>query len=198
MDAIYKSDGHPTVDHFAQSFIDFKNQNRHLWFIPVRNAFHKYEQGPGVARLRRLGQHAELIDGHGHIANGHHQRLQSATGSAGDAGRGVVHPPRRQLRLLPRCRLLNGGSRGSLIRCQRYCRVRGRCRHQIPAAGERRRAQTGHRRSARPCRRVIVLRSIPRTILRQLTRERCSRTRWRPSRQPSRYWHFPRATRCAR
>ena len=45
IDAIYKSDGHPTVDHFAQSFIDFKDQNRHLWFIPVRNAFHKYEQG---------------------------------------------------------------------------------------------------------------------------------------------------------
>ena len=45
IDAIYKSDGHPTVDHFAQSFKDFKEQNRHLWFIPVRNAFHKYEQG---------------------------------------------------------------------------------------------------------------------------------------------------------
>ena len=45
IDAIYKSDGHPTVDHFAQSFTDFKEQNRHLWFIPVRNAFHKYEQG---------------------------------------------------------------------------------------------------------------------------------------------------------
>ena len=45
IDAIFKSDGHPTVDHFAQSFKDFKDQNRHLWFIPVRNAFHKYEQG---------------------------------------------------------------------------------------------------------------------------------------------------------
>ncbi len=45
IDAIFKSDGHPTVDHFAQSFIDFKDQNRHLWFIPVRNAFHKFEQG---------------------------------------------------------------------------------------------------------------------------------------------------------
>ncbi|MCY4652033.1 MAG: ADP-ribosylglycohydrolase family protein [Dehalococcoidia bacterium] len=45
IDAIYKSDGHPTVDHFAQSFADFRDQNRHLWFIPVRNAFHKFDQG---------------------------------------------------------------------------------------------------------------------------------------------------------
>ena len=45
IDAIYKSDGHPTVDHFAQSFADFREQNRHLWFIPVRNAFHKFDQG---------------------------------------------------------------------------------------------------------------------------------------------------------
>ena len=45
IDAIFKSGGHPTVDHFAQSFIDFKDQNRHLWFIPVRNAVHKLEQG---------------------------------------------------------------------------------------------------------------------------------------------------------
>lgn len=45
IDAIYKSDGHPRVDHFAQSFADFRDQNRHLWFIPVRNAFHKFDQG---------------------------------------------------------------------------------------------------------------------------------------------------------
>lgn len=45
IDAILKSDGHPTVDHFAQSFIDFKDKNRRLWFVPVRNAFHKLEVG---------------------------------------------------------------------------------------------------------------------------------------------------------
>ena len=44
IDAIFKSDGHSTVDHFAQSFADFRSQNRHLWFIPVRNAVHKFEQ----------------------------------------------------------------------------------------------------------------------------------------------------------
>ena len=45
IDAIFKSDGHPTVDDFGQSFLDFKDQNRHLWFVPVRNAFHKLEAG---------------------------------------------------------------------------------------------------------------------------------------------------------
>ena len=45
IDAIFKSDGHPTVDHFAQSFLDFREQNRRLWFVPVRNAFHKLEEG---------------------------------------------------------------------------------------------------------------------------------------------------------
>ena len=45
IDAIFKSGGHPTVDHFGQSFLDFKEQNRHLWFVPVRNAFHKLEEG---------------------------------------------------------------------------------------------------------------------------------------------------------
>ncbi len=45
LDAIFKSEGRPNVDNFAQSFIDFKEQNRHLWFVSVRNAFGKYEQG---------------------------------------------------------------------------------------------------------------------------------------------------------
>ena len=45
IDAVFKSDGRPTVDHFAQSFLDYKEQNRHLWFVPVRNAFHKLEAG---------------------------------------------------------------------------------------------------------------------------------------------------------
>ncbi len=45
IDAVFQSDGHPTVDHFSQSFVDFKDQNRHLWFIPVRNAVGKVEQG---------------------------------------------------------------------------------------------------------------------------------------------------------
>jgi len=45
IDAVFKSNGHPTVDHFGQSFLDFKEKNRRLWFVPVRNAFHKLEVG---------------------------------------------------------------------------------------------------------------------------------------------------------
>ena len=45
IDAIFKSDGYPTVDHFAQSFLDFKDQHRRLWFFPVQSAFHKLEVG---------------------------------------------------------------------------------------------------------------------------------------------------------
>ncbi len=45
IDAIFKGDGRPTVDHFGQSFLDFKEQNRRLWFIPVHNAVHKFEAG---------------------------------------------------------------------------------------------------------------------------------------------------------
>ena len=45
IDAVFRSDGRPTVDHFGQSFLDFKEKNRHLWFVPVRNAFHKLEAG---------------------------------------------------------------------------------------------------------------------------------------------------------
>ena len=45
IDAVFRSEGRPTVDHFAQSFLDFKEKHRHLWFIPVRNAVSKLEQG---------------------------------------------------------------------------------------------------------------------------------------------------------
>ena len=37
--------GDVTCDHFAQSFIDHRRRNYRLWFIPVRNAFHKFEAG---------------------------------------------------------------------------------------------------------------------------------------------------------
>jgi ADP-ribosylglycohydrolase len=45
IDAILKSGGDVTCDHFAQSFIDHRRRNYRLWFIPVRNAFHKFEAG---------------------------------------------------------------------------------------------------------------------------------------------------------
>ena len=111
IDAIFKSDGHPTVDHFAQSFRDFRDQNRHLWFIPVRNAFHKFDQGVELAGLRGMGQHAKFLDRHGHISDGNHQCLRSQTGGAGDDGRGVVHP-QRAIGLLPRRGVRYGGSGG--------------------------------------------------------------------------------------
>ncbi len=43
--AILAAEGYPTVDDFAQSFSDFKEKNRDKWYIPVRNAFYKYEEG---------------------------------------------------------------------------------------------------------------------------------------------------------
>ncbi len=43
--AIFASDGYPTVDHFAQSFLDTVEKNMHLWFVPVRNAYHKLNAG---------------------------------------------------------------------------------------------------------------------------------------------------------
>ena len=45
IDAIFKSGGRPTVDHFGQSFLDFKDRHRRLWFFPVQSAFHKLEAG---------------------------------------------------------------------------------------------------------------------------------------------------------
>ena len=45
IDAIFKSGGYPTVDHFGQSFLDFKERHRRLWFFPVQSAFHKLEAG---------------------------------------------------------------------------------------------------------------------------------------------------------
>ena len=43
--AIFATGGYPTVDAFAQTFIDCKQTNYHLWYIPVKNAFHKLEAG---------------------------------------------------------------------------------------------------------------------------------------------------------
>ncbi len=42
---ILKCDGYPNVDSFAQSFIDSRDQNYRLWFVPVRNSFHKFSEG---------------------------------------------------------------------------------------------------------------------------------------------------------
>ncbi len=43
--AIFDADGYPTVDSFAQTFIDSRESNYRLWYIPVKNAFHKLEAG---------------------------------------------------------------------------------------------------------------------------------------------------------
>ena len=45
IDAIFKANGDVTCDHFAQSFIDHRARNYRLWYIPVRNAFHKFQAG---------------------------------------------------------------------------------------------------------------------------------------------------------
>ena len=45
MAAIFAGDGYPSVDDFAETFVEFKQKNRRLWFVPVRNAFHKFEAG---------------------------------------------------------------------------------------------------------------------------------------------------------
>jgi ADP-ribosylglycohydrolase len=45
IDAILKTGGDVTCDDFAQSFIDHRRRNYRLWFVPVRNAFHKFEAG---------------------------------------------------------------------------------------------------------------------------------------------------------
>jgi len=45
IDAIFKTGGDVTCDDFARSFVDFRKRNYRLWFIPVRNAFHKFEAG---------------------------------------------------------------------------------------------------------------------------------------------------------
>ena len=42
---IMKCGGYPNVDEFAQSFIDSRDQNYKLWFIPVKNSFHKFSEG---------------------------------------------------------------------------------------------------------------------------------------------------------
>ena len=48
LSAIFKSEGYPNVDAFAQSFIDYRDQNYRLWFISVKNAFHKFSEGLSV------------------------------------------------------------------------------------------------------------------------------------------------------
>jgi ADP-ribosylglycohydrolase len=47
IDAILKAGptGDVTCDHFAQSFLDHRARNYRLWYVPVRNAFHKFEAG---------------------------------------------------------------------------------------------------------------------------------------------------------
>ena len=51
IDAILKAEldpvgsGRVTCDEFAQSFRDHRQKNYRLWYIPVRNAFHKYDAG---------------------------------------------------------------------------------------------------------------------------------------------------------
>lgn len=45
IDAILKADGDVTCDHFAQSFLDHRDKNYRLWYIPVKSAFHKFEAG---------------------------------------------------------------------------------------------------------------------------------------------------------
>ncbi len=42
-DAILQSHGDVTADEFAASFLKFKEQNYRLWWIPVKNMFHKIE-----------------------------------------------------------------------------------------------------------------------------------------------------------
>lgn len=42
-DAIVQHNGHVTVDEFAASFLKFKRQHYRLWWVPVRNMFHKVE-----------------------------------------------------------------------------------------------------------------------------------------------------------
>jgi ADP-ribosylglycohydrolase len=45
LNAIFASAGYPTVDHFAQTFVESKDKNLRKWFVPVRNAFYKFESG---------------------------------------------------------------------------------------------------------------------------------------------------------
>lgn len=49
IDAIFKAGGDVTCDHFAQSFRDHREKNYRLWFVPVRNAFHKFDAGLRLA-----------------------------------------------------------------------------------------------------------------------------------------------------
>ena len=53
--AILASDGHPTVDHFARTFIESRSKNYRLWYIPVKNAFHKYESKLALAAYAGWG-----------------------------------------------------------------------------------------------------------------------------------------------
>ena len=45
LQAIHAGNGYPTVDDFAQTFIDSRRTNYDLWSFPVRNSFHKYVGG---------------------------------------------------------------------------------------------------------------------------------------------------------
>lgn len=45
IDAITASNGHPRVDDFAAAFLRAGNASYRLWWVPVRNMFHKLEAG---------------------------------------------------------------------------------------------------------------------------------------------------------
>ena len=45
IDAIFRAKGDVTCDEFAQSFKDHRAKNYRLWYVPVKNAFHKFEAG---------------------------------------------------------------------------------------------------------------------------------------------------------
>jgi ADP-ribosylglycohydrolase len=45
IDAIVASGGHPRIDDFAQSFMRARTSSYDLWWVPVKNMFHKLEAG---------------------------------------------------------------------------------------------------------------------------------------------------------
>src|SRR5229473_6669681 len=45
IDAIVTSRGHPRVDDFADAFLRAKSVSYRLWWVPVKNMFHKLEAG---------------------------------------------------------------------------------------------------------------------------------------------------------
>lgn len=54
-DAILKSGGYVTADEFAESFLRHKEKYHHLFYIPVRNMFHKIESKLSLPIYTGLG-----------------------------------------------------------------------------------------------------------------------------------------------